>query len=345
MKKVNVLIVFLLILLSLSPVIAQSVSGQVMAKDAITFTLVPSAEEVEMGSKFYIDVMMDTGKHIVGGGEFTLQFGPSLVMSSSVIEGDHLESVQSGFYIEQDNHTNTVNVMFFSLSPGKGYTGNKSVVRVNFNVAMWDEEGTVKFWLNKTTVADLSAKPYSTSLIDCEIDVKATIGEDNCPGVVSRSQVDTDDDGLGDVCDNCPLIANNSQEDVDSDGFGDSCDNCPLTPNKQLDNDKDGIGDKCDICPNDSMNDEDKDNICADADNRPTIYNPSQNDPVPERISEFFSQEINDQMIERMLEDDPYQFSEAGAPPQIYIVSEVEVYRFGRWFVIRTWSDGTTEVI
>ncbi len=76
----------------------------------------------------------------------------------------------------------------------------------------------------------------------------------DCPGVV-----DTDGDGVPDLCDNCPSVSNANQADLDNDGIGDVCDNC-------VDPDHDGFG-----------NSGYPMTTCA-LDNCPTVYNPDQAD-------------------------------------------------------------------
>ncbi len=60
---------------------------------------------------------------------------------------------------------------------------------------------------------------------------------DNCPIVFNPEQIDTEGNGVGDVCRN----------DYDGDGVEDPIDNCLWMPNpRQADEDFDGVGDVCD---------------------------------------------------------------------------------------------------
>jgi len=47
---------------------------------------------------------------------------------------------------------------------------------------------------------------------------------DNCPMAANATQVDGDQDFVGDLCDNCPATPNPDQADTDGDTIGDACD-------------------------------------------------------------------------------------------------------------------------
>lgn len=106
---------------------------------------------------------------------------------------------------------------------------------------------------------------------------------DNCPDDGNNDQTDSDNDGIGDLCDednddadgdmildendNCPTVANEDQTNSDDDSFGDACDNCVNVDNEdQSDLDGDDAGDVCEDTEGDNDADGDGDKANTDCD-------------------------------------------------------------------------------
>jgi hypothetical protein len=159
-----------------------------------------------------------------------------------------------------------------------------------------EDDGDRDEWENRYLACDTGVAACLPDPAGDDLPVALEQPLDNCPDESNPDQLDTDNDGAGDVCDddddgdgvadgddNCPAAANADQVDSDGDGAGDACDVCPLTADPdQVDTDGDGQGDVCDI-------DDDDDGVCdpsapgeagvcEGADNCPAAFNPLQSD-------------------------------------------------------------------
>jgi hypothetical protein len=72
------------------------------------------------------------------------------------------------------------------------------------------------------TCSSTSDKPG----INCTSDADCAAGCSS-NGLCIKDQRDSEDDGVGDVCDNCPAVCNTQQLDADNDDAGDVCDAVP----------------------------------------------------------------------------------------------------------------------
>jgi len=161
--------------------------------------------------------------------------------------------------------TTTLVSSFTNLSDLCSFTVSTSLDRWYFH-----HEGGSQFGGTFETVGYADAV-FTTTFTDTDGDGPADLG-DNCPAVANPSQVDTDNDLIGDACDPCP-----TDPDVDGDGACEE-DNCPNDSNPgQEDADDDGFGDACDECDGPGAIDNDNDGVCNDFDNC-YLANPDQAD-------------------------------------------------------------------
>ena len=130
--------------------------------------------------------------------------------------------------------------------------------------------GTVVVTTSLGTISNLINNgngTYTATLTSGTVDGTATLGFTiNGTPATAKAEVilvalDTDFDGVADKMDNCPFVVNIDQLDTDQDGKGDMCDtdddndgvldtkdNCPKVVNpNQADRDRDGFGDVCDL--------------------------------------------------------------------------------------------------
>ena len=166
------------------------------------------------------------GTATAGDGQATVSFASPAFDGGSPIIGYTVTSIPGGIRASSTASPITVT----GLTNGKAY---------QFTVIAFNAVGS-----SLVSTASNTVIPMRDSDGDGVFDVN-----DNCPNTVNADQIDTDHDGVGDVCD---VLPNDAMEwrDSDGDGVGDNLDNCVTVQNAdQADADNDAIGDACDKAP------------------------------------------------------------------------------------------------
>jgi len=244
-KKVNVAIIFLLILMALSPIIAIGVNAQILIGGNVSTITVESPSVITSGDTFDVRVYVNSNGNEVAGCSIQLSYDKRILEPVNVREGSFLigragnttifMSSYQGSYIEMNG---------IIITKDQTVTDPGVFVVVTFRAL--DFNGVSPLELFNCTVTGVDAVPYPVELLSSRVKIN----------LVEEENPDIDGDGIFDTRENCPNVSNP----------------------RQLDNDRDGLGNECDSCPNDYYNDMDRDGVCGNEDNCPSIYNPDQLD-------------------------------------------------------------------
>ena len=174
---------------------------------------------------------------------------------------DHITIIKNGDTANPIAHSEYINpIDIGNLEDGTWYTVEIEWVYTT-NTLKLTVDNTIQF---ENNIGDITASIFSNNpnvYLGFTASTGDSFNEQSVKNIAFCASFDTDEDTIFDVDDNCPAISNTDQLDTDSDGVGDVCDddidndgilnaddNCPFVANPgQEDADGNGTGDACEV--------------------------------------------------------------------------------------------------
>ena len=149
------------------------VAGVVFAD---TLSVVPSANPVNVGDTFTVDVT-DTGATDLAGFQFDLSWDPTILGFQNEVEGPLLPTAGTTFFIPGTLDSTGGNLTFtadYVLGGGPGAQGNGTLATITFEALA---QGSTSLALGNIMLADSNGSPLDFQSMDGSVTVNSPIGQ------------------------------------------------------------------------------------------------------------------------------------------------------------------------